>query len=242
MNFLDWAKNEIEIASKREDEYGKSIYNNVLECLEQICPLIENAGHTGFSYSQFVRILKRLLDRKILTPITEDDFKNKMIMPHGVVEDDVRDDGTIVRQCNRYSSLFRSIKPDGTIEYDDVNRIVVVDQHDLTWHSGFTERQCKDLIPSIKLPYLPNDKPIRIYSYQFTTKEDGTFTVERGTYNSEYIRTIKMPDGKIIVVDKVFIDDKEVKFDQIKMNHLIQTIAKDRIDFIEECKKLKEDD
>lgn len=78
MNTLEWAKNEIAIASKRERgnkpenewDYGCACYDSALKAFESLL----GDGHCGTSISFTKNILNRLIDRKPLTPIedTED--------------------------------------------------------------------------------------------------------------------------------------------------------------------------
>ena len=184
------ARHEIELAIEREIEackasgdedmigYGVSIYKNVLECYEAIQPLIEKEGHTGFTYAQFVRIFTRLLKGKILTPLTEKDFEDEFPKESGL-GDHIKEDGTITRQCTRYSSLFRDTHPDGTVEYHDNDRIVFIDQYGCGWHSWGAANKCKDLIKPITLPYMPTDEPIEIYGWTFMYNKEKGFYHER---------------------------------------------------------------
>ena len=202
------ARKEIERACKRENpdwdgkcfDYGCSIYQNALECYEAIQPIIEKAGHSGFSYGIFINVLNKLLKRKILTPITEEDFPE--IGEH-VCE---RDDGVITSQCPRYTALFRDTYPDGSVTYHDVDRIAVIDQNGLAWHSGDTEKKCKEFIPEIELPYLPSDECIKIYVVEFTYENERAF-IKPGEYNSVYIQKIVFPDGTVKQVDRLYLDD-----------------------------------
>ena len=209
------ARKEIELAIKRENpdwdgkkfDYGCAIYQNALECYEAIQPIIKKAGHSGFSYGLFVNVLTRLLDGKVLTPITEKDFEETFSKESGLA-DRIGEDGTITRQCVRYSSLFRDIHPDGTITYSDVNRIIGIDQYGCGFHSGHMERLCKEFIPEIKLPYMPTDRPIKIYEWQFCYEKGTGYFIQRGTYNACYIDRIVFPDGKVIQVNRLYLDDE----------------------------------
>ena len=69
----EWAKKEIELACKRENpdrkdgefDYGCACYESAFKAFES---LLEDK-HSGFSISITKRILNRLIDRKVLTPI-----------------------------------------------------------------------------------------------------------------------------------------------------------------------------
>ena len=220
-------KKEIELAIKRENpnwdgksfDYGCSIYQNVLECYEAIQPLIEKAGHSGMSYSIFVDIFTRALNGKPLTPITEDDFKEEFSKESGL-GDRTEEDGTIVRQCVRYSPLFRHLHKDGSVEYTDVERIVVIDQYGIGWSGGGVEKKCKGLIRPITLPYMPTNEPIKIYVWEFSydpTIKPSIYK-EKGTYNAIYIDRIVMPGGTIINVDRLYLDENKAEYENCKEN------------------------
>lgn len=201
------ARKELEIAIERaEDLYSESIYSNVLECYNAIEPIIAKEGHSGFSYSVFVRILTRVLQGKVLTAITEQDFE-------GVKGYKTDNDSVITKQCPRYSALFQDTDKNGNVTYHDVDRITIIDQYGMGWHSGSTERKCADYIPEIKLPYLPADEPIKIYVWQFSYSPECGLYDQPGTYNSEYIEKIVFPSGKVVMVNRLYLDDKEVTLD-----------------------------
>ena len=203
-------KKVVELAMARADEYGKGSYDNALECFEAIQPLIEKEGHSGFSYGQFVRIFTRILNGKVLTPITEQDF-NETFPKEMCLDDRTDPNGTVTRQCVRYSSLFRDTHKDGTVSYHDVERVVIIDQYGLSWGSGHVERKCSDLIKPITLPYMPPDKPIKIYVWEFSySKKKGLYR-EVGSYNSIYIDRIVYPNGEVTKVDRLYLDEDDEK-------------------------------
>ncbi len=226
------ARKEIELAIKKENpnwdgktfDYGCNIYENVLECYEAIQPIIEKAGHSGMSYGMFCNIFKRLLDGKVLTPLTDDDFDE---------EPDWEDtDGSKHYQSNRYSAFFKSVDKKGNVSYSDNERIVSIDQYGMSWHSGATERECWDLIPQITLPYMPLDKPIKIYRWEFSyDKATGSIYKERGQFNGEYIDRIVFPDGNVVKVNRLFIDDEPRKINKSLFKRLEAFIKEDVKEF-----------
>lgn len=210
---------EIELAIKRENpnwdgksfDYGIAIYKNVLDCWEAVAPLIEKAGHSGYSYGMFVNIFKRVLDEKVLTPITDEDFFSE---PQKIEESPeyLKEAGLKSSlQCPRYSALFRKETLDGKVSYSDVDRITIIDQHNSWWHCGWAERCCKKHIPEITMPYFPSDKKIKIYVWQFMydpTTNPSVF-VERGSYNAMFIEKIVFPDDKKIDVNELYLENTE---------------------------------
>ena len=114
MNLRDWARNEIEIACKREREssgveegfdYGCACHESAFKAFES---LLED-GHSGMSIGFTKNILMRLIDNKPLTPIedTED-----------VWEDVTKewDEGYKKYQCKRCSALFKDVHDDVTVK------------------------------------------------------------------------------------------------------------------------------
>lgn len=181
---------EIKLACKREDEYGCSIYRNVLECYKAVEPLIEKEGHSGMSYSFFTAIFYRTLRRYPLTPIVEGNAFKKSFESNGVTS----------YQCERYGSLFREEDKNGNVSYHDVSRVVVYNQKGCVFSSSHIEKRCEDLIPKITLPYFPRIEPIKIFIWEFD--------YGKNKKSGEYIRYIIFPDGEVKPVNKLYIDGK----------------------------------
>ena len=104
MSMMEWAKREVEIASKRERgdkpesewDYGCACYDSALKAFESLC----GDGHSGFSIGITKGILNRLIEGKPLTPIedTEDVWN---VCSRG------ENGGVATYQCKRMSSLFK---------------------------------------------------------------------------------------------------------------------------------------
>lgn len=73
MNMRDWAKREIEIATKREDadndelDYRRACFESAYKAFE--CLLEDD--HSGMSIKVTQSILNRLINHKVLTPIED---------------------------------------------------------------------------------------------------------------------------------------------------------------------------
>lgn len=189
MSMLDWAKREVELACKRENpdrkpgewDYGCACYESALKALKS---LLED-GHSRFSISMTKQILNRLIDMKPLTPIEDtDDNWN-----YNYVYEDT--DGTNGYQCNRMSSLFKDVHPDGSISYHDSDRFVVIDiKSGLSWYNGTINRIMEEVIGPITMPYIPQDEPYRVY------QEDFLYDPENGDYDTVGLLYYKTPDGE----------------------------------------------
>lgn len=70
MSMMEWAKREVEIASKRERgdkpesewDYGCACYDSALKAFESLC----GDGHSGFSIGITKGILNRLIEGSLL--------------------------------------------------------------------------------------------------------------------------------------------------------------------------------
>ena len=171
-DILDWARNEVAIACKKENpnrkegefDYGCACYESALKAFESLA----GDGHSGFSIKMTQAILNRLIDGKPLTHIEDkDDIWNT-----GYEIQDKK-----IYQCKRMSSLFKHIQEDGTIEYTDNNYCYCINIHDSndTYFSNFVSQLIYEKFPII-MPYMPANKPIKVYCEEFLTdKKNGDF-------------------------------------------------------------------
>lgn len=156
MSMTEWAKREVEIASKRERgdkpesewDYGCACYDSALKAFESLC----GDGHSGFSIGITKGILNRLIDGKPLTPIEDiEDVWN--VCSRG------ENGGVVTYQCKRMSSLFKDVYPDGTVKYHDNDRYYCIkwDDPNLCWHNGFIGKIYSEMFP-LTMPYMPSNK------------------------------------------------------------------------------------
>lgn len=187
MSMLDWAKREVELACKRENpdrkpgewDYGCACYESALKALKS---LLED-GHSGFSIGLTKQILNRLIDEKPLIPIEDTDDNWNYVYENT--------DGTNGYQCNRMSSLFKHVHPDGSISYHDNDRFVVIDiKSGLSWYNGTINRIMEEIIGPITMPYIPQDEPYRVY------QEDFLYDPENGDYDTVCLLYYKTPEGE----------------------------------------------
>lgn len=222
MSMSDWAKREVEIAcarekqvSKEENEwdYGCACYESALKAFDSLC----EDNHSGFSIHLTKSILDRLIDGKPLTPIedTEDVWNDISDIS------DVRGEKNKY-QCKRMSSLFKDVYADGTVKYSDVNRIICVDYHDSknTWFNGKVCNVIDELLP-IVMPYMPDNKPIKVYCEEFLTDR------KNGDWDTLGILYAIKPDGKRVPINRFFKDSETGNgLDEIGMTEHIERIKK----------------
>lgn len=220
MNMKEWAKNEIELACKRErgdrpeDEwdYGVACYESALKAYNS---LMED-GHSGMSIGLTKSILNRLIDGKPLGPITEDEFTFSFVDSKG------RD----IYRCNRMSGLFKNVDKNNTVTYDDVNRFVCVsiDNEHCTYHAGYINKIINNIVGPITLPYMPEEKPYYVYC------EDLLFNPKNGDFDTVKIHYYIDPDGNKhdlnycikcdTDIDTDFVQISEKEFDNRKFIYL----------------------
>lgn len=201
MSMNEWAKNEIEIACKRERgnkdtnewNYGCACYESAYKAFKS---LLED-GHSGMSIGFTKAILNRLIDGKPLTPIEDTPDAWNDVVDKGR--------GYTTYQCKRMSSLFKYIYEDGTIEYRDVDRFLCVNKDDpnaCSWHNGFINRLLSKSFP-ITMPYNPTSKPWYVYC------TEGLSDPKNGDFDTIGVWYILKPDGERIEIERFFKEGTE---------------------------------
>lgn len=216
MGMLEWAKREVEIASKRERgdklesewDYGCACYSGALEAFEVLC----KQGHSGMSISITKQILNRLIEGKPLTPIedTEDVWNSVIDCREGFKE----------YQCKRMSALFKRVYDDGRVTYSDVDRIVCVDIHSgATYTSGLVRGVISGMYP-ITMPYMPT-VPYKVYCEDYLTDP------KNGDFDTVGIRYLLTPEGERVTVDKFFKESGN-GFVEIPLNEYLVRVELDK--------------
>lgn len=195
MGMLEWAKNEVEIACKRERgdkpeyefDYGCACYDSAMKAFESLLEV----GHSGASIGFTKAILDRLIEGKPLTAIedTED------IWTH----DFTFNDGVTVYQCKRMSSLYKYVYSDGKVKYIDSERTYCIDvkSPEAAYRNGFIRKIYDEMYP-ITMPYMPKEKSDVIVCDELLTDR------KNGDFDTIAILYIKRSDGKKIKVNRYF--------------------------------------
>ena len=203
MSMDTWAEKEVELACKRENpdwdgksfDYGCMIYQSALKAFKV---LLEDE-HSNMSIQLTKDVLNRLIDGKCLTPIEDTDNLWNYVYD--------REDGTKVYQCSRMSGLFKDVLPDGTVKFDDVNRVVKIDQYGNGWHSGDASRLVNERFP-IEMPYYPSTEKYKVYS------EDFLVDPKNGDYDTWAYFYIETPEGEKVDLN-LYYTEKEGQTVQI---------------------------
>lgn len=191
-----WAENEVAIACRREKpdrkdgewDYGCACYESALKAFNSLC----EDGHSGFSIGLTKAILNRLIDNKPLLPIEDtDDGWDKCNFE--------RKDGSKEYQSKRMSSLFKKVKEDGTVEYNDVNRYhgVNIENPNVSYHSGLIDSVMGELYP-ITMPYMPSDRAYKVYTEDFLTDP------KNGDYDTVGILYVITPSMEKVEINRYF--------------------------------------
>lgn len=190
----DWAEREVAIACKKEGSYGIGCYKSALKAFRSLC----DDGHSGCSIGFTKAILDRLIDGKPLTPITDNSDEWNECGGLGT-------DGTTTYQNTRMSALFKDVYADGTVDYHDVDRTILIEVEDdgteTSWHSGLASKLVNEICGPITLPYIPTDKPYKVYAQQFDS-----VNAEPGCFDTSYIVKIVDPEGSEIPCERFYAE------------------------------------
>lgn len=205
MDMLEWAKNEVAIASKRERgdnpecewDYGCACYDSAMRAFESLL----GDGHSGMSIVFTKNILNRLIDRKPLTPIedTED------VWDYVYRNEDVSE----IYQCKRMYSLFKYVAQDGSVTYSDIDRYYCTNEENphLNWRNNFVAKIYDEMYP-LTIPYMPSSIPDVIVCEELLTDR------KNGDFDTLAILYIKKSDGERVEVNRYF-KENEVSFTEI---------------------------
>ena len=216
MSMMEWAKREVEIACKREKpdrkegewDYGCACYESALKAFESLC----EDEHSGFSIQMTKQILMRMIDGEPLTPIEDTD---DIWEEHPRGRDDYK-----TYQCERMYSLFKYVYDDGTVKYSDNNRIICCDINNPknTWYNGFVRNIVDEMFP-IAMPYMPENKPYKVYCEEFLTDP------KNGDYDTLGVMYVVTPNGDQVGINRYF-KDGEKSFDEITFEEYMERFKK----------------
>lgn len=215
MSMKEWAKREIEIACERErgskssDEwdYGCACYESAYKAYRSLM----DDGHSGMSIGFTQNILNRLIDGKPLTPIEDTPEVWGM-------RDDY--DGKTSYQCNRMSSLFKDVYPDGRVQYHDTDRVrcVYKDNPSIQWFNGFISNLIHEKYPII-MPYYPAARPFVVYC------TEGLSDPSNGDYDTIGIWYVVKPDGESDTVERFFAESP-LGWEEISKQQYFERVGK----------------
>jgi len=226
---LEWARREIDLLIKMESDpgYAPECAESAFRAYRSLCA----DGHSGVSIQLVKKILDDLIDLKPLTPLTGEDDEWSLI-----------DDGFVdgrrhgIFQNRRYGSLFKSIYPDGTVKYSDVDRFVCVDMdnpRNRFYNSFMAEKagEAESKVAKIEFPYTPPRRPIEIWCEQLLAD------YANGSYYTIRLDSLRYTDPETGLhvqdgIDRCFKDDgtKMVEIPRSEWDER-KAIAKDKAGF-----------
>lgn len=152
-----FARNELEMLmskNNQDDKIQKIINEDILE----IVKVFSEQGHSGFSASYAIGILKRLLDYKPILPLTgkDDEWDSCSWSEDG--------GDKVVFQNKRCSAVFKCLnKRTGKSETTYIDKYIFSDNGGLTWFSSSYVMHLLGLNNVIEFPFIVPDKPEKIY-------------------------------------------------------------------------------
>lgn len=217
MNLIEWAKNEVELACKRENpdrkagewDYGCACYESALKAIKSLA----EDNHSGYSISFTKNILDRLIEWLPLTPI--ENIPDMWELAYEVGD-------TKCYSHKRMSGLFKDVNPDGTVSYKDVNRARGYDLHSPygVYSCGLITRLIDELYP-ITWPYMPATTHYKVYTEEWLTDR------KNGDYDTIRISHVITPDGKNIPINRYYAEiDGEMK--EIKAHQYLERVSAHR--------------
>ena len=215
MNMLEWAKNEVAIASERGDNpecewyYDRACYDSAMRAFENLL----DDNHSDMSIEITKNILNRLIDRKPLTPI--EDTEEVWVYVYR------NDDGSKIYQCKRMCGLFKYVTNDGSVTYSDTNRYCCINENSphVSYPNGFVAKIYNEMYP-LAFPYMPNSRPDVVVCDELLTDR------KNGDYDTLAILYIKKADGERVEVNRYFKEDgvsfTEISPDEYKEKQRLQ--------------------
>ena len=193
MTQLEWAKNEVALACKKDGvsddqyQYAKLCFDSAMKAYESL--IADN--HSGNSWAITRTILYRLMLSIPLTAIedTEDvwtDCSAFFSKPKW--------------QCKRYSSLFKEYDNDGNIVYSDSHRTICYDQDNNGFNSGLASLIIDELFP-ITMPYMPSERAYKLFCKESLSKNG------KCDYDTIHFTYALTPNGERVEVNRYFHEE-----------------------------------
>lgn len=199
---------EYEIKLWKEDLTKKSTYNDEYEydflCMDAAKDLYEDLlrqGHSGTSINITMEFLKRLVDGKPLTALTDNEEE------WGKTEYDIFKKGIKNKYYNkRYPALFKDVYEDGHIVYRDNDRVTCYDPiMETSFHMGIANLIYDEMNP-IKIPYYPgeSDVTMEVFSFQYDKE-----TADKSDFDTIVVLNTYDHDNKVEHINRFFREPKE---------------------------------
>lgn len=175
----------------KDDYYGISCYESAMKVIEAFDKEMRDSGHSGCSAGITKSLIISWLNGEPIYPIEDDDFEE--IATHKDAKE------------YYFEGVFKTVYPDGKVEYHDVNRVIYHDTYngkDATYYSGIVNNLVDEYVGKITMPY--KREKIHVYGVDRYLGENGEDLTEDnpGETNSRFINYILKEDGTKITVNK----------------------------------------
>ena len=220
MSKKEWAAKEIELLCKKfEDNYPENCASSALETSDyakncasaalEAFNFIADQGHSGGSFGVTKSILFDLLDERPLTPIEGAD--DEWVLPY-----DDTDDSKVYHNLRRFK-LYKTVYPDGRVEYEDLSTSYCVDKNGgATYTSTFIQEEALKALSEqgiedycVKFPYFPNR-----HNLEIVTEDCMYDKAQKGDFDTFGILYANVPQRGKIDINK-FYKETENGFEPI---------------------------
>lgn len=204
-DMCEWAKEEVRLACLHENPAMTFDENGMPETFDYGCACFASAlrayktllddGHSGYSFPITVDILNLLCKGIPLSPIEN--------VPEIWDEVPYSRNGEKLYQCKRRSSLFKTVKDDGTVMYNDIRRVVSHEVDDrINFTSWFIMTLIEEMYP-ITFPYEVDMEPYDVAVHEFLADP------KNGDFDTIAILEVKTPSGEIVPINRYFRDSDD---------------------------------
>ena len=190
-NLIEWATNEVAIATKDETEEVKRYYEAVLESFKALVNFTKNLDSFGVAKT----ILIQLLHEDVLSPIEENNPNDWSAV------DGEKESGITIYQCKRRPSLFKKVTYDSgvagdikEVKFTDNSRAICIDiTTEQTYQGGIGQTVFDEMFP-IQFPYSPIGR-YKIFTESYRDNNGDIYTA---------ILYIRDTDGRMVEVKRFF--------------------------------------
>lgn len=157
---VSFARKELEMlfSKNEQDNENTRIQKIINDDILEIINVFSKQGHSGFSESYAIGMLKRLLEYKPILPLTGDESEWNDC---GLSDDN---DEKVVYQNKRCPAVFKCLnKRTGNSESTYIDKYAFSDNGGLTWFASNRVMHLLGLNNVIEFPFVVPDKPENIY-------------------------------------------------------------------------------
>lgn len=198
---LEQAKNKIRIAQESCNNTWYSLCCDTAINIIQV--MISGDNSYGWYCPNTTRsILGYVLSDKNIRTITETDEFSEL--------HDCQYKNMVDYQCDRFRNLFKTVYSDGTVKYDDTNRIGISD----IYNRPASRNICYSLVAEIINEILPITLPYSPYCVDVWIATHSAY-LENDEFDTVFVIDAKTSNGIKIDINRLFKKDGESRFVEI---------------------------